>query len=266
MKNLLIGIFILAMSTLSCGPKSQDSIKKETATDKEALPATLNLKDANELLAMKRCKEAIPSYKAFLQKYPQDAGAWNLIGLAYFCDNQYDNALSSFKQALIIHPTYTDVHNNLGVYYMDRKEYDLARQEFMIALDDQTYPKAGPYFNLAKMAFVRESYEESRALAKKCMDFVPKSNGIPQESGPLLLYAMSLDRLQRDIEAEAAYRDVLKIDVNNMEANYNLAQVMLRKGDPCQARYFYERVVDTDPLGEYGQKAIAALKSVSCKN
>ena len=172
----------------------------------------------------------------------------------------------SFQKALQILPTYTDVHNNLGVAYMEQKNYPEARKEFLIALDDANYAKAGPYFNLAKLAFSQQSYEESRALAKKAMELVPKQrDGLPKEPGPLLLFALSLERLNRLEEAEAAFRELLKIDSGNIEASYSLATIMLKKHNPCSAKQYYLQVVDADPLGDLGQKSIQALKEIQCQ-
>lgn len=228
-------------------------------------PAALTLKDASDLLARGRCADAASGYNQFLQKFPNDPGAWNLLGLAYLCQRRYDPAVSAFKKALDVRPTYTDVHNNLGVAYMEMKKYPEARQEFLVALQDKNYAQAGPYFNLAKLAFLQQSYEESRALSKKSLELVPKQkDGLPEEAGPLLLYSLSLERLNRLDEAEVAFRDLLKVDNRNLEACYSLGTIMQRKNQPCVARQYYMQVVDADPLGELGQKSLAALKNIQC--
>jgi type IV pilus assembly protein PilF len=259
---------LVFMTALSCSSKKQvqpNMMSDKDAKGKKQTPPAVTLKDANDLLARGRCSDASSGYNSFLQKYPNDPGAWNLLGLSYLCQRRYDPAVSAFLKALSVRPSYTDVHNNLGVTYMEMKKFPEARKEFLIALQDKNYAQAGPYFNLAKLAFSQQSYEESRALSKKSLELVPKQkDGLPEEAGPLLLYSLSLERLNRLDEAELAFRDLLKVDNRNLEASYSLATIMQRKNQPCLARQYYMQVVDADPLGELGQKSFAALKSIHC--
>lgn len=253
--------FFLALSFLwiACTPSKET---KSGQMSKVATPPTpavaLELKDANQLLVQHRCADAANLYTRFLEKQPRDPQAWNFLGLAYLCDGKYDPALDSFRKALSFAPGYTDVHNNIGVMYMDKKEYAEAKKEFMKALEDVSYPVAGPYFNLAKLAFVQQSYEESRALAKKVMDLNPK------QPGPRLLYSLSLEKLGRIDEACESYRALLKISPDNVEASYYLANLLVQKNQVCEARVLYSRIVDADPVGELGQKSIAVLKTLNC--
>jgi Tfp pilus assembly protein PilF len=242
---------------IACGGKSKEATSSKSSSSSPAAMA-LDLKDANRLLAQKRCAEAAETYRKYLDRNPKDPGAWNMLGLSYLCDQKNEFAIESFKRALEISPTYTDVHNNLGVAYMEAKNYEQARGEFAKALQDSAYPASGPYFNLAKLSFLQGNYEESRALAKKVMELVPK---VP---GPILLYALSLEKLGRIDEACESYRSLLKIAPDNLEAAYYLANLLVQKNQNCEAREYFRRVIDTDPLGELGQKSIAAIKNLYC--
>jgi Tfp pilus assembly protein PilF len=266
-KSFALFLIILIAVVTGCGRKKESQTNLvNTKGKKEAAAGVLSLRDGNDLLAKGRCTDATNAYLRFLQKYPSDPGALNLLGLSYLCESKHDLAIAAFNKALQLRPNYTDVHNNLGVAYMELKNYPAARKEFLVALQDRSYMKAGPYFNLAKLAFSEQSYEESRALAKKAMELVPKQkDGLPEEAAPLLLYSLSLERLNRLDEAAAAFRDLLKIDSQNVEASYTLATIMARKNQPCVARQYYLQVVDADPLSDLGQKSIAALKGIQCQ-
>jgi type IV pilus assembly protein PilF len=268
MKSLFL-ILLIFMTALSCSSKKEvqtaNMMSDKDSKGKKQTPPALTLKDANDLLARGRCADAASGYNMFLQKFPNDPGAWNLLGLSYLCQRRYDPAVSAFQKALSVRPAYTDVHNNLGVAYMELKKFPEARKEFLIALQDKNYAQAGPYFNLAKLAFSQQSYEESRALSKKALELIPKQkDGLPEEAGPLLLYSLSLERLNRLDEAETAFRDLLKVDNNNLEASYSLATINQRKNKPCIARQYYMQVVDADPLSELGQRSFEALKTIHC--
>lgn len=268
MKKLFLFLPLILVFAVSCGNKkeTQTGVIQTTNKKGEKTPPAMTLKDSNDLLARGRCSEAARGYNEFLKKLPNDAGAWNLLGLSYLCDRKYSSALGAFQKALAYRPTYTDVHNNLGVTYMEMKNYPEARKEFLIALQDKNYPQAGPYYNLAKLAFSQQSYEESRALSKKALELVPKQkDGLPEEAGPLLLYSLSLERLNRLDEAESSFRDLLKVDSRNLEASYSLATILARKNQPCVARQYYMQVVDADPLSDLGQRSLEALKGIQCR-
>lgn len=245
-------IIFLTVFCFSCS-KNKD-IQKTAAQNN---PYT-ELKHADQLLLQRQCGEAIAAYKRFLDKYPKDAGGWNSLGIAFLCNKQPQEAIGSFKQAIGIAPTFTDVHNNLGIAYMELKDYPNARTHFMNALSDPQYPTAGPYFNLAKLSYLEGSYEEARALSKKVLEFSPKENA------PRFLYGLSLEMLKRYDEASTQYQEILKTTPDHVEACYHLATVLMNQNKLCEAREYFVKVVDSDPLGELGQKSISLLKGLQC--
>src|SRR6185369_2053581 len=145
MKKFYCLVLILVPVLFACSNKKQTVTKTTPAKQQQAMldsktkkgepPPQLMLKDANELLSKGRCAEATNLYMQYLQKAPNDAGAYNLFGLSYLCERKFDQAMGAFQKALQILPSYTDVHNNLGVAYMELKNYPDAKKEFLIALD-----------------------------------------------------------------------------------------------------------------------------------
>ncbi len=49
------------------------------------------------------------------------AMAYNALGYAYFCQEQYDLAIKQYKEALRINPEYVRAYNNLGHSYEKKK-------------------------------------------------------------------------------------------------------------------------------------------------
>jgi type IV pilus assembly protein PilF len=245
-------ILISSLAVFSC------SGKKQAAQPKVANNPVAELKQADQLLIHKRCAEAVPAYQKFLEKYPKDAQGWNSLGIAQLCDGKFQEAVGSFQQAITIAPTYSDVHNNMGIAYMEMKNNKEARIHFLKALEDPQYPKVGPYYNLSKLAYTEQQYEESRALAKKVLEFSPK------ETAPRLVYAFSLEKLNRFDEASVQFKEILKAAPDNVEACYHLATVLKQQNLQCEAREYYRKVIDVDPLSDFAQKSIAAIKGLSC--
>lgn len=216
----------------------------------------VELQRGNELLSQKHCAEAAKTYQDFLAKYPEDSGGWNLLGVALLCDGKPDQAIPAMQKALQITPTFTDVHNNLGITYMELKQYPEARAEFMKALSDPQYPASAPYFNLGRLSFVQENYEEARALARKVMEFTPK------EVGPRLLYAGSLIKLDRIDEALVSLKETAELSPNNAQIAFYMGNIFAKRNQPCEARKYLNKVVDDDPLGDLGQQALSMLKTI----
>lgn len=246
-------ILILALAFVSCSGKKQAATQPKVPNNPVA-----ELKQADQLLIHKRCTEAVSAYQKFLEKYPKDAQGWNSLGIAFLCDSKFQDAVNSFNQAITISPTYSDVHNNLGIAYMELKNNKEARVHFLKALEDPQYPKVGPYYNLSRLAYTEQQYEESRALAKKVVEFSPK------EAAPRLVYAFSLEKLNRYDEASAQFKEILKLAPDNVEACYHLATVLKQQNLQCEAREYYKKVIDVDPLSDFAQKSIAAIKGLSC--
>ncbi len=245
-------LLILSLALLACSGKKQMN-QPSSSNNPYA-----ELKQADQLLIHKRCAEAIPAYRKFVERYPKDAGGWNSLGIAYLCDSKFQDAVNALSQAITIAPTFSDVHNNLGIAYMELKNNQQARIHFMKALQDPQYSKVGPYYNLAKLAYTEQNYEESRALSKKVLEFSPK------EAAPRLVYAFSLEQLSRYDEASVQFKEILKVSPDNVEACYHLASVLKQQNQPCEAKEYYRKVIDVDPLGDLGQKSITAIKSLYC--
>jgi Tfp pilus assembly protein PilF len=255
MKRVSILFLVVPLIFLACSGKNAASKQPKVPDNPYA-----ELKQADQLLIHKRCAEAVVAYQKFVGKYPKDAGGWNSLGISHLCESQVNEAITAFKQAIVLQPAFSDVHNNLGIAYMELQDYPQAKIHFMKALEDPQYAKVGPYYNLAKLTYIQGNYEESRAIAKKALDLTPKE----KDTAPRLLYAAALEMLNRYDEAAMQFREVLKSDPNNVEACYHLASVLKQQNQPCEAREYYRKVIDADPLGDLGQKSIAAVKVLYC--
>jgi tetratricopeptide (TPR) repeat protein len=78
------------------------------------------------------------------------------------------------------------------------------------------------------------------------------------------VYAFSLEKLNRFDEASIQFKEILKTAPDNVEACYHLATVLKQQNLQCEARDYYRKVIDVDPLSDFAQKSIAAIKGLSC--
>src|SRR5260370_1621992 len=92
--------------------------------------ATSSLQDAQALIQQGRFEEARKILNEQLAIDPSSVEAYNLLGIAYTDEKDFDHAIDAFQQALKLAPDATKIHNNLGNLYVAQKKFDLAEKEF----------------------------------------------------------------------------------------------------------------------------------------
>ena len=95
--------------------------------------------EANALLNQRKYDEAIQACDSAIQIDPQDAGAWNIKGLAlynlsHYNQSKYDEAIQAYNSAIQINPQYTEAWNNKGLALLDQGKYDEAIQAYNSAI------------------------------------------------------------------------------------------------------------------------------------
>jgi tetratricopeptide (TPR) repeat protein len=78
------------------------------------------LQRAQGLLARGQVDEASHMLQAFLQRHPNDADAWALLGVVRVQQGEHDKAEDSFHKALAIQPHLTSAETNLGHLLLDQ--------------------------------------------------------------------------------------------------------------------------------------------------
>lgn len=76
----------------------------------------------------------IDSLLEAVQKDPEDAWAWNNLGIAYGELNRNNDAIDAFRQAILIDPEYATAWYNLGYQYNELNLYDDAINAFRQAI------------------------------------------------------------------------------------------------------------------------------------
>ena len=87
------------------------------------------------LQALGRFDEAAQVYRTIAAKQPDDAEAYNNLGMVYGKQHQGEEALAAFKQSLRIKPDQAEAHSNMGRVLMELNRVPEAVQEFSNALE-----------------------------------------------------------------------------------------------------------------------------------
>ncbi len=112
--------------------------------------------EAETLLRQGSVEEAKQRIEEQLKLNPSSVEGYNLLGIAYSSEKDYDNALKALQQALTLDPNSTRTHNNLGNLYVSQEKVDLAENEFGKVLRvDPTNREAN--YNLGLVLMARHS-------------------------------------------------------------------------------------------------------------
>lgn len=124
--------------SLRTDPPSQNSNSKDTNAANE----TRNLQiDAGEAYKSEDYQTAANICRHVIDLAPQDAYAWNLLGLSLLALNEPDAAANAFTNSIKFYPASPTAYNNLGLVYWRQQKYDEAaaqfRKQIIINADDR---------------------------------------------------------------------------------------------------------------------------------
>lgn len=136
--------------------------------------------------------------------------AYNVAGLIYAALKEDRLAEQNFERALQINPTDSNAHNNYGGFLCDRKREEAAIKHFLAALRN-------PLYKTPERAYINAGVCSRR-------------------QGHLAA-------------AEEYFERALKLEPNNSQALYQLAEVAYAKGDLARAKGYLDRVAKAAASG-----------------
>jgi tetratricopeptide (TPR) repeat protein len=109
--------------------------------------------EAETLLRQGSIEEAKHKIEEQLKVDPSSVEGYNLLGIVYSSEKDYDNAEKTLQHALTLDPNSTRTHNNLGNVFVAEEKLDLAEKEFGQVLRlDPTNREANYNLGLVLMA------------------------------------------------------------------------------------------------------------------
>lgn len=107
-----------------------------------------------------RLADAETDLKAVLEKFPLDRVAWNNLGLVYWLDAKYPDAVAAYEKTLAIDPEDLNAHYNLMRVYRatgDRQKADIHDAAYRKLKDDESIRAVPSEFRLENPYANRES-------------------------------------------------------------------------------------------------------------
>ena len=157
--------------------------------------------------------QALEVLKKLTQLFPTAAILFNIQGVCYANQQQFDVAISSYQQAVKIQPDYTEVHYNLGVAFNNVGTPTQAISSYKRALEiNPDYPEA--HYNLGVI------YSSQRELSTAISHYRQAIKLKPTYSKALSNLGIALKDMGQLQASSESYRQALKLQPDNPETLY----------------------------------------------
>jgi Tfp pilus assembly protein PilF len=184
--------------------------------------------------------ERLRWYQAAVAAGPNNAAAYDSLGIALRDRNDLAGAEAASRKAIALAPNAAGPHNNLGVGLAARGQLDeaIASLRKAIALDPT---HAGVHNNLGVALSDKGEVEEAIACYHKAIALDPKLAGVRNNLGLALK-----DKGQMD-KAIACYHKAIALDPKYATAHSNLGLALARKGKVEEGIASCHKAIEIDP-------------------
>jgi tetratricopeptide (TPR) repeat protein len=203
----------IALETAKDWQVMRDWCQKWTKSEPENADAWNNLGIAYDSLY--RYNDATEACCQAVRIDPKNASAWYNLGIACYGLNRYDDAIEAYRQAIKIDPKDAAAWDDLGNAYDELNRYDDAIEAYRQAI--RIDPKdALAWYNLGTTCHKISQYDDAIEAYRQAIKMDPKLAAAWDDLGN------AYDELNRHTEAIEAYRQAIKIDPKDALAWFNL--------------------------------------------
>lgn len=163
------------------------------------------------------------------------------LASGYYERGQYEVALEEFKRAVQIDPSFADAYNIGGLIYLALGDKALAETHFQraIALDPRD---ADAMHNLGWVQCETGRHAEARVQFERAIA-VPTYAG---RARTLMVQGVCEIRAGEPAQAEATLMRAYELDAGNPVTAYNLAALLMRRGEFERARFYIRRLNNSE--------------------
>ena len=174
----------------------------------EEVKEALNGKDKNQNL--KNQQSAFTHFRRAIELYPSYGDAYGQLGLAYYRQKQYKEALENYQIALKYDPNDAKVYSNMGVIYFENKNFKKAEEVYLQAVKfdprfidarrnlGSVYAQTGRFDQAITQFSKGLEYDPNNATLNLYLGFAYRDKGDTNKSNEYLNRAYQLDpRLRR---------------------------------------------------------------------
>lgn len=163
------------------------------------------------------------------------------LAVNYFESGKVAVALDEVKQALVNDPTYADAYNLRGLIYMRLNDLGQAEESFRRALGIRS-SDPDVLHNYALLLCQQQKYTEADK-------FFVQALGNPMymaRSKTLMAQGLCQARAGQNEQAEQTLLRAYELDAGNPVVGYNLADLLMRRGELKRAQFYIRRINNSD--------------------
>jgi Flp pilus assembly protein TadD len=169
-----------------------------------------------------RTAEAERHYRCAMAIAPDNVAAYGHLGLLLNAAGRCEDAEQCYRRALAIHPGNAALHANLAMALAKQQHVEEAERHYRRATELD--PDRAHFTQLANLLARQRRYRDAEQV------FAQAIAHAPNDTLAHFNFAVLLEDLDRDEEAEAHYRRALALDAGLLIARHNLAYLLLRNG------------------------------------
>ncbi len=207
-----------------------------------------HLRLADALVGAGQLPAAETEYLRAVALRPQHPGARNNLGLLYLKQGRLAQAQEQFAALLEVSPDNLPARLNLGSTLLAQAHWKEAAAEYRLAL---VHGEEGGEAE-AKLGWIALNHLQQPQLA---LDHFERAIGRRPHPQWLVWRGVALRALNQGTEAEAAYREALRLDPACAEAWFNLGNLWTDRGEQSRAAEAYNQVAALVPDSELGRLA-----------
>jgi tetratricopeptide (TPR) repeat protein len=264
---ILICVSILILAGVSAAQQSTPARSNPQSASTAASPFL----EAETLLRQGSFEQAKQKIEEQLKLNPSSVEGYNLLGIVYSSEKDYDNALAAFQRALTLDPNFPRTRNNLGNLYVAQEKLDLAEKEFekvlrvdpanreanynlgLVLMARRSPTQAIPHFQRVRPADIATRFNLIRAYlqAGRAAEGLKTAREISAQNkdnvqlhftlGGLLAAERQYPAAQLELEKASA------LQPETFEILYDLGQVYLQGGELKKAEVTLNRALKLKP-------------------
>jgi tetratricopeptide (TPR) repeat protein len=245
---------------------------REKASQASARPSPFS--EAEALLRQGSIAEAKTKIQEQLQVNPSSVEGYNVLGIVYSNEHDFNKALDAFEHALKLSPSSTKTLNNLGNVYAALEKFDLAEKQFRKALaiepanNESNYnlglvlmAKGSPAQAIQRFQHVRPANVATQLnLIRAFLQSGRTTEGLKLARDVSAQYNAGKDAVQQHftlgtlLASEKQYKSAAfelekanSLQSDTFEILYNLGQVYVRNQDYVKAEPVLNRALKVKP-------------------
>jgi len=254
--QLVISLILIAFLT-SCGGSS--------SLPQGVEEHMVNFQRGQAALSSGDYKLAEIEFRKAIKDYPASAPYYNYLGLTYFLQKRYNEALLEFDKGLRITTDYSDLYNNRGLVYLEMGKENLALDEFKRALNIQDNPSPeNAYFNIGRVYYLKQQWPEAGFNFKKATDAI-KRNKNKKQPLAFCFYGICLVKQGKYYDALKPLKEAINLQPKLIRAHYFIGVAYYNLKRPEEALNHFmevESMLSTnDPLNSDLKEYIRKTKN-----